>query len=234
MNPLVIDVGGSHVKLCVRNKVPIQFDSGKHLSPSKMVREVQRRTSTWKYDRVSIGIPARIDSLGQVVSEPGNLGKGWKRFDYRKAFGKPVRILNDAALQALGAYDGGRMLFLGFGTGVGSVLISQSVIMPLELGELKLNRTLLWHRLGKKAFEKNGPKRWRRDVIEIAKMLMVPFSADYVVLGGGKAGEGLLDPLPAGLRRGGNEDAFTGGFRLWEEVVEPHDRKPSKAWRVLG
>lgn len=233
MTPLVIDVGGSHVKVCSRTELePIQFDSSPHLTPATLVKRFKQQTKGWKYDRISLGVPAKVMN-GKVVDEPGNLGHGWRRFDYAKAFGVPVRVINDAAMQALGAYDGGRMLFLGFGTGVGSAIVTQSVVVPLELGDLVVNRKTLFERLGREAFERDGLKRWRRNVIDIAKMLKPAFDADYIVIGGGKAGDGLLGKLPEGLRAGGNEDAFTGGFRLWEEIVEPHDQKPADVWRVL-
>jgi polyphosphate glucokinase len=169
---------------------------------------------------------------GASAEEPGNLGGGWVGFDFEAAFSKPVRVVNDAVLQALGAYEGGRMLFLGLGTGLGSTLVSEHVVIPLELGNLPsgMGETMA-ARLGRKALEDNGPQRWVRDVHFIVDALRKAFVADYLVLGGGNAE--LVDPLPEMTRRGGNEDAFTGGYRLWEEVVEPHDREPRRVWRVV-
>jgi predicted NBD/HSP70 family sugar kinase len=154
------------------------------------------------------------------------------RFDFSKAFGKPVRVLNDAAMQALGGYDGGRMLFLGLGTGVGSALVTEHVVVPLELGCLPYcPDETLFDRLGASGLEKYGEQSWLEAVTRVTTMLREAFSADYVLLGGGNAKR--VQPLPQGARRGGNEDAFTGGFRLWEEIVEPHDRTSSSAWRVV-
>ena len=234
MKPLVIDVGGTHVKLgarCVEKS--IEFDSGPDLTPQRLIKEVKKLTKKWDIDRISLGVPALVKS-GRIVGEPGNLRNGWIGYNFARSFRLPIRIINDAALQALGAYDGGRMLFLGFGTGVGSVLVSQSVIVPLELGDLVLRKKLLSQRLGREGYKKLGKPKWRKEVIATAEMLQKAFAADYVVLGGGKAGEGKLDPLPRGFRRGGNDDAIAGGYRLWEETVEPHDRKPkTDTWRVL-
>jgi len=233
MKPLVIDVGGTHVKLGARCcEQTVEFDSGPELTPQKLVKQVKKQTKGWDFDRIALGIPALVKS-GRVTAEPGNLSRGWVGYNFARAFRKPVRIINDAALQALGSYDGGRMLFLGFGTGVGSVLVSQWVIVPLELGDLVIRKKLLSERLGREGRHRIGKKRWRKEVLEVSEMLQKAFAADYVVLGGGKAGEGQLDPLPRGFRGGGNHDAITGGYRLWEQTVEPHDRKPSDAWRVL-
>lgn len=234
MKVLVVDVGGSHVKLCcgdVRNAR--QFDSSPDLTPRDLIERVKKESADWKFDAVSLGIPTAVDSRGPV-REPGNLGDGWVGFDFEKAFAVPVRIANDAAMQALGAYDGGRMLFLGMGTGVGSAFVAEHVLVPLELGELPWKGKTLWKHLGREGFERLGRTAWRNEVIEAASKLKTAFNVDYVMIGGGKAGEGMLDPLPRGLRRGGNEDAFRGGFRLWEQRTEPHKQPPAAQWRVIA
>ena len=235
MKVLVIDIGGSHVKLLVSGVDPEEarsFDSSKELTPDDLVARTQALVSDWDYDVVSIGYPGRVGPDGPRA-EPGNLGDGWLEFDYPKAFEHPVRIVNDAAMQALGAHDGGRMLFLGLGTGVGSALVANHVILPLELGSLRLRgRKDLFQRLGKEGLERRGKKAWGIAVLDAAQHLRDAFLADYVVLGGGNAKH--IGELPKHIRRGGNEDAFTGGFRLWEEDVEPHDRPHSPVWRVVS
>jgi polyphosphate glucokinase len=235
VNILVIDVGGTHVKLGRTGvKERRRFDSSDHLTPEQLVRQTRAITSDWEYDAVALGIPGRVGPDGPI-SEPGNLGKGWVGFDYKRAFGKPVRVVNDAAMQALGAYDGGRMLFLGLGTGLGSALIVERVVIPLELGQLHNiggeDRELMGVRLGKEGFESMGEAAWKKMAADAVCMLKDAFSADYVVIGGGHAT--LIAPLPAGVRRGGNDDAFTGGFRLWEENIEPHDKPLTGRFQVL-
>jgi polyphosphate glucokinase len=231
MNVLVIDVGGSHVKICAGGAPHRKFDSGPHLTPEELVRRVLEATADWSYDAVSLGLPASVTADG-ASSEPGNLGDGWVGFDFEQALGRPVRIVNDAVMQALGAYDGGRMLFAGLGTGLGSALVTEHVVVPLELGNLPFGTgETMAGRLGRAGLEANGEAQWLRDIEQVTRVLRHAFSADYVVLGGGNAA--LVDPLPEGTRRGGNEDAFTGGFRLWEEMVEPHDRQPPAVWRVV-
>jgi polyphosphate glucokinase len=232
---LVIDIGGSHVKLLVSGVDPEEarsFDSSKELTPDELVARTQALVSDWDYDVVSIGYPGRVGPDGPIA-EPGNLGDGWVGFDYPKAFDHPVRIVNDAAMQALGAHEGGRMLFLGLGTGVGSALVANHVILPLELGSLRLRGDEdLFNRIGKKGLESAGEKAWAEAVVDTAQHLRDAFLADYVVLGGGNIER--IGELPKHIRRGGNEDAFTGGFRLWEEDVEPHDRPHSPIWRVVS
>jgi polyphosphate glucokinase len=232
MDVLVVDIGGSHVKMLASGAgEPRRFESGDDLTPQVVVAKVREMTADWKYGAVSLGYPGEVDAKGPR-REPGNLGGGWVGFDFSKAFGKPVRILNDAALQALGGYDGGRMLFLGLGTGVGSALVTEHVVVPLELGCLPYcPGETLFDRIGSGGREKYGHTAWAHAVAQVTGMLKQAFAADYVLLGGGNAKH--VDPLPAGARRGGNADAFTGGFRLWEEVVEPHDRRSSSVWRVV-
>jgi polyphosphate glucokinase len=164
--------------------------------------------------------------------EPGNLGPGWIGFEFERALGKPVRVVNDAVLQALGAYDSGRMLFIGLGTGVGSALVTEHVLVPLELGNLPHPwGATLFEQLGRAGLKRLGDRKWREALVDILPMLRNAFMADYVVIGGGNAKK--VDPLPENARRGGNADAFTGGLRLWEQTVEPHDRQPAKVWRVV-
>jgi polyphosphate glucokinase len=228
---LVVDVGGSHVKLMATGaRESRRFDSGPELTPEVMVDRIRELTRDWEYEAVSLGYPGAVDASGPTA-EPGNLGRGWVGFDSEKAFGTPVRIVNDAVMQALGGYDGGRMLFLGFGTGLGSSLITEHVVIPLELGCLPFGDDTLAARVGREGLKTSGREEWLRTVAEACVTLLEAFAADYVLLGGGNARK--VDPLPAGARRGGNDDAFTGGFRLWEQVIEPHDRQPPPVWRVV-
>jgi hypothetical protein len=231
---LVIDIGGSHVKLFATGRPrAVKFDSSKHLTPEQMVDGVHRLTSRWRYDVVSLGYPGAVGPKGPAA-EPGNLGRGWVDFDYAAALKRPIRMVNDAAMQALGAYSGeGRMLFLGLGTGLGSALVADRVLVPLELGNLRYTRkATLFDRLGKQGLKRRGKKAWLRVVFDVTKMLRTATGADHVVFGGGNAK--LVRPLPARCRRGHNNDAFVGGFRLWEERVEHHDQPPSNVWRVVA
>jgi polyphosphate glucokinase len=195
-----------------------------------MVERIRDLTRDWRYEAVSLGYPGAVDASGPTA-EPGNLGRGWVGFDYAKAFGTPVRIVNDAVMQALGGYDGGRMLFLGLGTGLGSSLITEHVVIPLELGCLPFEDDTIAARVGREGLAANGCEEWSRTVAKVCATLREAFAADYVLLGGGNARK--VDPLPEGARRGGNDDAFAGGFRLWEQMVEPHDRQPPTVWRVV-
>jgi polyphosphate glucokinase len=229
---LVIDIGGSHLKLALAGRSErARFDSSPDLTPTELVRRIVGELEEWSYDVVSIGYPGRVDA-GGPTQEPGNLGTGWVSFDFEKAFGKPVRIVNDAVMQALGAFDGGRMLFLGLGTGVGSALVTEHVVVPLELGELPYpTGGTLTRSLGRQAFEERGAGRWQQVIAEVVPALRRAFAADYVVLGGGLAAH--VDPLPPRTRRGQNDDAVIGGERLWREIIEPHDQGPSSFWRVV-
>lgn len=231
MDVLVIDVGGSHVKLHASGaEAPRRFKSGRALTPQELVASVREHTGDWHYDVISLGYPGAVDEKGPRA-EPGNLGDGWVGFDFEAAFDRPVRIVNDAVMQALGGYDGGRMLFLGLGTGVGSALVTEHVVIPLELGCLPFGDGTLFRRLGKEALAARGEDAWTQDVAEVTAILRQAFAADYVVLGGGNAKH--VRPLPPDTRRGGNDDAFGGGFRLWEDMVEPHGRQPPRVWRVV-
>ncbi len=232
MNVLVIDIGGSHIKLHATGQpAPRRFESGRHLTPAMLVEEVKRRTPDWPHEAVSVGYPGAVGPDGPEA-EPGNLGAGWVGFDFAAAFGAPVRVVNDAAMQALGAYTGGRMLFLGLGTGLGSALVTDRVVMPLELGSLPYGRrrTVADH-VGRRGLKQFGEAAWLATVIRFVKHVRDAMKADYVVLGGGNAKR--VRPLPEHTRRGGNEDAFAGGFRVWEEDVDPHCCPTAAPWRVV-
>jgi polyphosphate glucokinase len=232
MRVLVVDVGGSNIKLGATGADEHRrLTSGRHLTPQGLVNRVTAAVRDWRYDVISLGVPGAVGHHGPQ-KDPGNLAEGWVGFDFNAAFGKPVRVVNDAVMQALGAYDGGRMLFLGLGTGLGSALVTDHVVIPLELGDLRIDSGEgLGDRLGRRGLEASGLEVWRREVSETTETLANAFRADYVVLGGGNARK--VGRLPQRVRRGGNHDALTGGFRLWEETVEPHDRKPPPVWRVV-
>jgi polyphosphate glucokinase len=212
---LVIDVGGTHVKmLATGQKEPRKFESGPAMTPRKMVSLVKRAVADWKYDYVSIGYPGPVIN-GHPLRDPHNLGSGWVGFDFRKAFGRPVKLINDAAMQALGSYKGRRMLFLGLGTGLGSAMIVDGILQPMELAHLAYKNGKTYEDyLGLRGLERMGKKKWRRSVAKITKQLVDALEADYVVLGGGNSKK--LKKLPPGTRLGNNENAFLGGFRLWQ------------------
>jgi polyphosphate glucokinase len=211
---LAVDIGGSSVKVLASGQTePRKRRSGKKLTPAKMVEIVQELAEGWDYDAISIGYPGLVGNQGPS-SEPVNLGPGWVGFDFSSAFGLPVRIMNDATMQALGSYEGGRMLFLGLGTGVGSALITEEVILTLELGQLPYKRgETLGEALGRQGLKRLGKAAWRRVVMDVAPALMKAFLADSVVIGGGNAKK--LKELPSGVRQSHNLTAFRGGFRLW-------------------
>ena len=213
---LAIDIGGSHVKMRVFGRRELrQFESGPDLTPRKMVAQVHELTGDWTYDAVSIGYPGVV-LHGKIVAEPHNLGAGWVGFDFRRAFGRPTHVMNDAAMQAVGSYEGGRMLFLGLGTGLGSAMIADGVVAPMELGHLpyKKGRTYEDY-VGERGLKRLGLKKWRRTVVDVVEQLSGVLEADYVVIGGGNAKK--LKTLPPGARLGNNENAFIGGFRLWQK-----------------
>jgi polyphosphate glucokinase len=212
---LTVDVGGSHVK-AVLNGVDERrrFASGPTTTAAEMVEGVLEQTADWEYVGVSVGVPAPVKD-GKVVREPVNLGDGWVGFDFEQAFGKPTKVINDAAMQALGSYDGGRMLFLGLGTGLGTTLIIDGVVAPMELGHLPYRKATYEDYVGEAGQERDGQKRWQKHVLETIGHFSAALLPDYVVLGGGNARQ--LDELPENCRLGRNEDAFLGGFRLWVE-----------------
>jgi polyphosphate glucokinase len=214
---LVIDVGGSNIKLRKSDSPhTLKFKSGPEMTPGKMVGETLALTAKWKYDVVSIGFAGPVVH-GKPACDPYNLGPGWTDFDFRKALGKPVKLINDAAMQALGFYKNGRMLFLGLGTGLGSTLILDEVVVPLELGQLRYSADeTLENVLGKESLKKTGRKKWEAAVHAAVKNLRRAFVADYIVIGGGNAKK--LEKLPKGTRRGSNHFAFRGGLRLWRKA----------------
>jgi hypothetical protein len=224
---LVIDIGGSNVKLMISRGKKLKFTSGSGLTPREMVAEVKPLVSDWKFDAISVGFPSPVRD-GRILSEPKHLGKGWVGFNFEKALGRPVRIINDAAMQALGSYHGGRMLFLGLGTGLGSALVWDNYVLPLELGDLPYrNGSIIEDYLGKPGLARLGKKNWQRDVEHAIVQLKKSLIADYVMLGGGNAKR--IDQLPKGVEQGHNRNAFLGGTRLWQ--IDPRTRQPK--WRIL-
>ena len=221
MNVLVIDIGGTHVKvLATGQDVHREFASGPTLTPRRMVAEVRKGVRNWKYDVVSIGYPGPV-LQNRPVTEPWNLGKGWCGFNFEKALNRPVKVVNDAAMQALGSYKRGKMLFLGLGTGLGSALIVDGIVEPMELGHLPYRKTTFEDFVGIRGLEKYGKKKWRSYVADVVKRLVAAIEPDEVVLGGGNVKK--LKELPSGCRAGGNANAFLGGFRLWKEAGARED-----------
>jgi len=215
---LVVDVGGTHVKLLATGKrTPIRIDSGPHLTPSETVHEVLAAAAAarWQFERVSLGFPGPVRK-DRPQREPWNLGKGWVGFNFERAFGCPVRVINDAAMQALGSYEGGKMLFLGLGTGLGSAMICEGAVLALELAHLPYRHGKSYEDfVGAAGKERLGKHRWRKHVLDIIDRFMAAFVVDYIVLGGGNAKE--IKAVPRNVRIGDNRNAFRGGFRLWEE-----------------
>jgi polyphosphate glucokinase len=216
---LVVDVGGTNVKmLATGQSEPRKYPSGPTMTAAKMVQVVKKETADWDYDVISLGYPGPIIN-GRALREPHNLGGGWMAFDFHKAFGHPVKILNDASMQALGSYKGGRMLFLGLGTGLGSAMIVDGVLEPMELAHLVYKKGKTYEDfLGLRGLEKFGKKKWRTQVGKITERLQEALGADYVVLGGGNAKK--LKDLPKNAKLGANENAFLGGFRMWEKNLK--------------
>jgi polyphosphate glucokinase len=223
MNILVVDVGGTHVKvLATGQAVRREFVSGRTLTPKRMVSKVRQLVADWKYDLVSVGFPGPVVH-NRPISEPWNLGKGWTGFNFQAAFKRPVKVVNDAAMQALGSYRRGKMLFLGLGTGLGSALIVDGIVEPMELAHLPYKKGTFEDYVGLRGLEKHGKKKWRRDVADVVKRLAAALEPDEVVLGGGNVHK--LKKLPPGCRAGDNENAFNGGFRLWtaaKNSTDPH------------
>jgi polyphosphate glucokinase len=214
---LVVDIGGTNVKLLATGQAePRRFRSGPKLTPKKMVAGVRRAASGWRYDVISVGYPGPV-ARGRPIAEPGNLTPGWVGFDYEAAFGCPVRLINDAAMQALGSYTGGTMLFLGFGTGLGTAVVHEGVLEPMELGYLPYKKGTYEDYVGRRGLKRLGRKKWRAHVREVVERLAGAIEPDEVVIGGGNVKK--LGELPPGCRAGSNANAFLGGFRLWE--VEP-------------
>jgi polyphosphate glucokinase len=221
MNPkqkkvLVLDIGGSNVKIhASHGRQILKIPSGAKLTARKMVADVLKATEGWNFDVVSIGFPGPVIK-NQPLREPHNLGGGWVKFDFKKAFGRPVRILNDAAMQALGGHHGGRMLFLGLGTGLGSTLVLDGIVLPLELAHLPYRKGRTYEEyVGNAGLLRLGEKKWHEHVLKVVNLLKNALIAEYVVLGGGNVR--LIKKLPAGIERGANSNAFTGGLRMWRE-----------------
>jgi polyphosphate glucokinase len=216
MKILVLDVGGTHVKVrATGQKKRMEIPSGPKMTANKMVAAVRKIIDGWKYDVVAIGYPGPV-LHGHIAAEPHNLGHGWVSFNFEKAFGCPVKIINDAAMQALGSYHGRRMLFLGLGTGLGSALIVDGVLEPMELAHLPYKKSRAYEDyVGLAGLKRLGKRKWRRHVLDVIKQLKAALEADYVVLGGGNAR--LLKKLPRGSQVGDNANAFRGGLRLWSK-----------------
>ena len=220
---LVIDVGGTHIKvLATGHQEPREIPSGPAMTPDKMVRDVKRITGDWKYGHVTVGYPGPVIH-GRPLREPHNLGGGWVGFNFRKAFGCPVKVINDAAMQALGSYQGGRMLFLGLGTGLGAAMIVGGILAPMELAHLPYKRGKTYEDyVGRRGLKRLGKKNWRRYVADIVERLKNALEVEYVVLGGGSIKH--LKALPPDTRLGDNQNAFAGGFRLWERKTRRRPR----------
>lgn len=224
---LVIDIGGTHVKLMISRTEKRKFDSGPKLSPKQLVAEIKKAAAGWDYDAVSIGFPAPVIN-GRIAKDAKHLAKGWVGWDFARSLGKPARLINDAAMQALGSYRGGRMLFLGLGTGLGSALVWDKNLLSLELGDLPYRdgrKIEDW--LGKRGLAELGRKAWEREVRFAVAQLQLSFIADYIVLGGGNAK--ALSRLPKGAELGHNRNAFLGGCRMWQT----HPRTRRAKWSVL-
>ncbi|MEP7344129.1 MAG: ROK family protein [Gemmatimonadaceae bacterium] len=215
MKVLVVDIGGSNIKvLATGQDTPRKVESGPDLTPADFVAAVRRLTDDWEYEVVSIGFPAPVNA-NRLILEPKNLGPGWCDFDFATAFERPVKVLNDALMQAIGGYEGGRMLFLGLGTGLGSALVFDGLAHPLELAKLPYRKHCTFEqRVSAKALRRLGKRKWRRRVSDVVARLQAALLADYVLIGGGNVH--LLKAMPQGARRGDNSHAFVGGFRLWE------------------
>jgi predicted NBD/HSP70 family sugar kinase len=210
---LAVDVGGSHVKFLATGETERRrFVSGPNLQPGPMVEQILAGATDWRFHVVSVGVPAPVRD-DRVLVEPVNLGKGWVGFDFGDAFGLPTKVANDAAMQALGSYEGGKMLFLGLGTGLGSAVVADGVVEPMELAHLPFRKATFEDYVGQRGFDRLGKKRWRAAVLETIETLSAALEPDYVVLGGGNAK--LVKDLPANVRLGDNMNAFVGGFRLW-------------------
>ena len=219
MNILVVDIGGTHVKYLASGQIERRkFDSGPDLTPQQMLQGVMEGSQDWEFEAVTLAYPGVVRN-NQLTAEPHNLGQGWLGFDFEAAFGRPVKLINDAAVQALGSYQGGRLLFLGLGTGLGTTLVLPEVIVPLEVGHLPYREATFEDYVGLRGLEKYGKKKWRSRVEDVVERLRAAFLPDDIVLGGGNVKE--LKSLPEGCRAGENSQAFLGGFRLWTEDGSP-------------
>jgi len=216
MNVLVVDVGGTHVKILATGQKQFrEFPSGPTLSAKQMVGGVKKLARDWKYDAVSIGYPGPV-IRNRPLAEPHNLGRGWMGCDFKTAFKRPVKVVNDAAMQALGSYKGGKMLFLGLGTGLGSAMIADGIVEPMELGHLPYKKRTFEDYVGVRGYARLGKKKWRKEVADVVSRLVAALEPEDVVLGGGNVKK--LKELPPGCRAGANANAFSGGFRLWQKT----------------
>ena len=215
---LAVDVGGSHVKvlLSTNQDEPRRFVSGPELRAPEMVEGVLKLTADWTYDDVSVGVPAPVKA-GRITRDPVNLGDGWVGFDFEEAFAHPTMVVNDAAMQALGSYDGGKMLFLGLGTGLGSTLIVDNLVVPMELAHLPFRKATFEDYVGERGRRRLGNKKWQKAVADCVERLIAAMEPDYVVLGGGNAKR--IEELPPNVRLGRNDNAFLGAFRLWDPAM---------------
>jgi polyphosphate glucokinase len=227
MKILIIDIGGTNIKVAsTDNRVPIKIPSGPEMSARQMVEQVIAATKGWKYDRISIGYPGPVVHH-KPIAEPHNLAPGWVDFPYQTVLGKPIRFINDAAMQALGGYQGGRMLFLGTGTGLGSSMIFDGLVIPLELAHLPYKRGRTYEEyIGVLGLERRGKKRWHKSVLDIATRLRAALVCDYVLLGGGNAK--LMKELPEGIILGANSNAIDGGLKLWDQPAAPTSKTVAK------
>lgn len=232
MNILVVDIGGTHVKILASGHTQARrMVSGPELTPAQMVGSVLELAKGWKFDHVSIGYPGVV-IRNRPVTEPHNLGRGWVGFDYEAAFGCPVRMLNDAAMQALGGYQGGKLLFLGFGTGLGTTMIVEGVIVPMELAHLPYRKATFEDYVGEHALERFGKKKWRKYVADVIGRLSAALEPEDIILGGGNSRN--LDVIPPRCRIGPNGNAFPGGLRLWADhkTAQPKPKTKPKAKRA--
>ena len=227
MNVLVIDVGGTHVKILTTGQTEKrEFASGPKLTPRQMVAKIKRLARDWRYDVVAMGYPGPV-MHDRVIAEPHNLGSGWVGFDFKGAFGRPVRIVNDAAMQALGSYRGGKMLFLGLGTGLGTALIVDGIVEPMEIGHLPYLKRTYEDYVSDGALERMGKKKWRKHVTDVIERLTHALEPDEVVIGGGNVRH--LKDLPPRCRAGDNANAFAGGFRLWDKAGSAPSGRAARA-----
>ena len=230
MNVLVIDIGGTHVKLLATgHDVRREFASGPGLTPKRLLAGVRQLVADWPYDAISIGYPGPV-VRNRPFADPWNLGKGWAGLNFESVFKCPVKVINDAAMQALGSYKRGKMLFLGLGTGLGSALVVEGIVLPLELAHLPYKKATFEDYLGIRGLEKFGKKKWRKLVADAVKRLVAALEPDEVVLGGGNVHN--LKVLPPGCRPGDNNNAFVGGFRLWEPDGKDRESGPAKRQRT--
>ncbi len=215
MKVLVVDIGGSNVKILASGQTErIKIPSGNDFSPEHMIPLIKERASHWEYDVISMGFPGKVKD-NVIHSEPVNLGHGWETYDFEKAFGCPIKIINDAAMQAIGSYNGGKLLFLGLGTGLGTAMVIKNTVVPIEGGHLPYRKATFESYVGKAYYAEKGHKKWEKHVFQTVEILSDALQPDDIVLGGGNSK--ILTKLPKGCRLGTNKNAFKGGFRLWEE-----------------